>query len=165
MQNSNRRGLIHYFIILKLCDDRPEELYTANVISKRPIVILMISRELNILLKNYKTHCILHRGLNFFLFKINLNTLIFQIPCITRNIIPLLENIANFKNLFERVIYVNCVLLAMSNNINILDNIKKYVILADQPSVGIVRGLPSVTLEILLKKFSKLLFFLGVGNK
>ncbi|WP_186434277.1 hypothetical protein [Candidatus Nitrosocosmicus arcticus] len=53
----------------------------------------------------------------------------------------------------------------MSNNINILDNIKKYVILADQPSVGIVRGLPSVTLEILLKKFSKLLFFLGVGNK
>jgi len=88
-----------------------------------------------------------------------------QILYIKRNKIPLLENSANFTNFFERVIHVNCVVLAMSNNINILDDTEKYVILADKPSVGMVRGLPSVTLVISIKKFSKILFFFGVGSK
>ena len=52
----------------------------------------------------------------------------------------------------------------MSSNITILDD-TKHVIIADKPPFDIVRGLPSETLENLLTKFSKLLFFFGVGSK
>jgi hypothetical protein len=52
----------------------------------------------------------------------------------------------------------------MEYKINILDD-TKYVVVVDKPLIGIVGRLPSVTFGIILKKFSKLLFFLGVGCK
>ena len=52
----------------------------------------------------------------------------------------------------------------MSSNITILDD-TKHVIIADKPPFDIVQVLPSGTLEILLTKFSKLLFLFGVGGK
>ncbi len=49
----------------------------------------------------------------------------------------------------------------MTHNINMLDDAKKYVILEDKPSVGIVRGPACSDLGDFIKKFSKLLFFFG----
>lgn len=72
--------------------------------------------------------------------------------------------LSKIKKIFERVIYINCVLLAMSNNINVLDD-TKHVIIADKPSIDVVRGLPSWSLEIALTKFSKLSFLIRVDSK
>ncbi len=70
---------------------------------------------------------------------------------------------SNIKKIFERVIYIHCVVLAMSSNINILDD-TKHVIIADKPSFEVVRGLFSRSLKIPLTTFSKLLFLFGVDT-
>ena len=67
-----------------------------------------------------------------------------------------------FKKLFKRVIYVNCIVLGMSNNITILDD-AKHVIIVDNPSIDIIRGLRS-KFQTFSTKFSILCFFLGVGS-
>ena len=59
---------------------------------------------------------------------------------------PLVVDTANFNNIFERVIYADCVVLPMSNNITILDD-TTYVFIAGKPSIGILRGLHSAFSE------------------
>ena len=68
------------------------------------------------------------------------------------------------KKAFERVIYLNCVVLAMSNNIKILDD-RRYVFREDKPSIGILRGLNSVNLKIMVQKFLNLLFLFEADRK
>jgi len=80
-----------------------------------------------------------------------------------RNVIPLLEKISKINKLFERIIYANCIILAMPNNITIFDD-TKLVIIVDNPLIDVTRGLPSMT-QNPLTKFSKLWLFLGMGSK
>ena len=67
-----------------------------------------------------------------------------------------------FKKLFRRVIYVNCIVLGMSNNITILDD-AKHIIIGDNPSIDIIRGLRFMV-QTFSTKFSKLRSFLGGGQ-
>lgn len=78
--------------------------------------------------------------------------------------IAILELKSNIEETFERVKYINCVVLAMSNNINIIDDTKR-VFIVDKPSIDATRSLASVNLKIPSMKFSVLLFILGARSE
>ena len=68
---------------------------------------------------------------------------------------------SKIKKILERVIYVNCIILAMSNNITILDDIKHGTIV-DNPLIDILRGLPSMTQDS--KEILKIIVSFGGGQ-
>jgi hypothetical protein len=80
-----------------------------------------------------------------------------------RHAIPLLKKISKTEKLLERVIYIYCISLAMSNNTTILDD-TKHVIVADKPSIDIVQGSPSKTRES-FKENLKIIVSFVVGSK
>lgn len=83
---------------------------------------------------------------------ITLNYLCISNYVYKRNVIPFLEKKSKIKKIFERVIYIDCIVLGLPNNITILDD-AKHVIMADNPLIDIVQRSPSMT----RKSFNKIL--------